>query len=324
MRLLFITSSRIGDAVLSSGILDFLQRQNPGIRITVACGPAAAGLFESWPGLEELIVIRKRPLALHWLELWLRSVTKPWNIVVDLRRSALSYFLICGKRYIPSKSLKDRHKVIELGDVLAVSNPPAPKIHFNDTHARKALDLLPDLQAHSYIAVAPSANWGGKIWDVENFAELLSRLTASNGILPGAKVAIFGASNEKEIARRLQSLLGNAIDLSGKIDLLTSAAIFARCKLYIGNDSGLMHVAAASGSNVLGLFGPSPAKVYAPWPSGNGKTMVVQTALSYEQLVYSPNFDYRSDQSLMGSLSVDMAEQAAIALWNKVEKEQAA
>ena len=90
MRLLFITATRIGDAVLSTGILDQLVRAHPGIRVTVACGPAAAGLFLHVPGLEQVVAMKKRPLTLHWLELWRASVGRRWDIAVDLRGSAVT------------------------------------------------------------------------------------------------------------------------------------------------------------------------------------------------------------------------------------------
>ncbi len=55
------------------------------------------------------------------------------------------------------------------------------------------------------------------------------------------------------------------IDLVGKVDLLTAYACLKRARLFVGNDSGLMHLAAAAGAPTLGLFGPSDERLYAPW-----------------------------------------------------------
>ena len=55
-----------------------------------------------------------------------------------------------------------------------------------------------------------------------------------------------------------------AVDLVGKLSLPEAAAVLARCALFVGNDSGLMHLSAATGTPTLGLFGPSPADHYAP------------------------------------------------------------
>ncbi len=67
MRILFVTSNRIGDAVLATGLLDHLLRAYPHARFTVACGPAAEGLFARMPRREQTIVFEKRPHSRHWL-----------------------------------------------------------------------------------------------------------------------------------------------------------------------------------------------------------------------------------------------------------------
>src|SRR5579884_1716386 len=69
MRILFVTATRIGDAVLSTGLLAHLIERHPAARLTIAAGPAAAALFSAVPGLERLVVLDKRRWALHWLPL---------------------------------------------------------------------------------------------------------------------------------------------------------------------------------------------------------------------------------------------------------------
>src|SRR5690606_21473969 len=66
MRILFITANRLGDAILSTGLLHELHLRFPKARFTVACGPAAAGIFEAMPNLERVIVMQKLPWAKHW------------------------------------------------------------------------------------------------------------------------------------------------------------------------------------------------------------------------------------------------------------------
>ena len=58
--------------------------------------------------------------------------------------------------------------------------------------------------------------------------------------------------------------LPQAIDLCGALTLPEAAACLARCALFVGNDSGLMHLAAAAGAPTLGLFGPTQTAEYAP------------------------------------------------------------
>jgi heptosyltransferase-3 len=99
MRILFITSSRIGDAVISSGVLERLRLDHPSARLTVACGAAAAPIFARLPGLERLIVFEKERFDRHWLRLWGRLVTTYWHIIVDVRGSGISLVLAPGPAY---------------------------------------------------------------------------------------------------------------------------------------------------------------------------------------------------------------------------------
>ena len=103
------------------------------------------------------------------------------------------------------------------------------------------------------------------------------------------------------------------IDLVGTEDLLTLAACLERAAIYVGNDSGLMHLAAASGVPTLGLFGPSREVHYAPWGE---RAAFVRTPLSYEELVGGTGYDYRSQDSLMTSLATETVERAALELLN--------
>ena len=104
------------------------------------------------------------------------------------------------------------------------------------------------------------------------------------------------------------------IDLVGQTDLLTAYACFERCALYVGNDSGLMHLAAASGMPTLGLFGPSKVELYGPW---GANAAAVRTDLSYDEILAQPGYDHRKSDTHMGSLSVEKAVAAAEALWRR-------
>ena len=76
MRLLFITATRIGDAVLSSGALAHLLESYPGLQVTLAAGPPAAPLFAAVPGVVRVITVTKQPYGAHWLTLC-QGVARP-------------------------------------------------------------------------------------------------------------------------------------------------------------------------------------------------------------------------------------------------------
>src|ERR1700734_2899175 len=100
MNILFITATRIGDAVQSTGVLGHLLELFPSARLTIAAGPLAAPLFEAVPHLDRLVTMRKRRHGLHWLWLYGKVVATRWDLVVDLRGSLISYLLSIRTRRI--------------------------------------------------------------------------------------------------------------------------------------------------------------------------------------------------------------------------------
>lgn len=260
MRILFITSNRIGDAVLSTGLVAHLLATHPEARLTIACGPLAAPLFARTPRLERLIAFDKRRFGLHWPLLWAALVGRRWDLVVDNRGSLMGYFLVSRRRARLIR--RPGPKIAEIGAILGLDPPPLPTIWTAPADEAKAEALLPP--PGPYIALAPTANWPGKIWPAERFARAFERIAAR--FLPGARAVIFAGpgAEEAERAAALRALLPGALDLSGRLALHEVGACLRRVALFIGNDSGLMHLAAASGAPTLGLFGPTPASVYAP------------------------------------------------------------
>jgi heptosyltransferase-3 len=311
MRLLFITATRIGDAVLSTGILDHLIRAHPGLAVTVACGPATAGLFTHVPGLSRVIPMPKLKLTGHWLKLWRACVARRWDIAVDLRGSAVTNLLRADRRIVRRGGRKGVHRIAELGGLLGLEPPPLPKLWLSDAERAAALRRIPP--GAPVLGLGPTANWPGKVWPAERFVALFDALATSP--LPGARVAVFAGPGEAERAAAEKVLRAlparRVIDLAGSLSLTEAAACLARCDLYVGNDSGLMHLAAASGAPTLGLFGPSPPEEYAP---AGPRAAFVRTPETMAELIGHPGYDHRTTGSLMGSLSVEAVVAAAEAL----------
>jgi ADP-heptose:LPS heptosyltransferase len=319
MDILFITATRIGDAVLSTGLLGYLIEHYPGARLTIAAGPVAAPLFEAVPGLERVIPVRKWPLAAHWLRLYGAVAARRWDIVVDLRGSAIAWLLAAGKRRVMAKGDQRQHRVRQLARLFDLDPPPGPRLWLSPAHARAAEAVIPP--GPPVLAIGPAANWRGKQWRAERFAELARRLTAPDGPLPAARVVVLAAAHERAQAEPLLAAFParRVIDLIGRVDLLTAAAVLQRSALFIGNDTGLMHIAAASGVPTLGLFGPSPIDQYAPW----GRCTATVRTLAAPETMFGEDFDHRTTDTLMDTLSVDMAETAARDLWSHAASEAA-
>ncbi len=261
MRILFITANRLGDAILSTGLLDHLIHAYPAARITVACGPVAEGVFHHMPSLDRIIVIPKQPFGRHWLPLWRTAVARRWDLVVDIRGSALS-FLVRTRQRAVMRGGGSGPKIVQLAAVLGVHPAPPPVVWFAPEDAARAAALSPP--GRPVIVLAPTANWAPKIWPAERFVDLFHRLTAT--CLPGAIPAVIAGPGDTEAAMAAPVLhaLPGAIDLIGRLSLPGIAAFLSRSRLFVGNDSGLMHLAAAAGVPTLGLFGPTSAAEYAP------------------------------------------------------------
>ena len=101
--ILFITATRIGDAVLSSGLIKRLADEIPNARFTIVAGPAAAPLFAEVPNLDRLIVFAKAKDGSHWFDLWRQVRNRRWGLVVDLRGSAMARFISTKRRAVQRK-----------------------------------------------------------------------------------------------------------------------------------------------------------------------------------------------------------------------------
>ncbi|MDA0220506.1 MAG: glycosyltransferase family 9 protein [Proteobacteria bacterium] len=313
MQLLFITSNRLGDAVLSTGLLGHLVERDADVEVTVACGPVCADIFGCLPGLRRVIALRKRPWAGHWRGLWQQTVATRWDEIVDLRSSPMTHVLR-GRRKSVRRKAGEGHRVAALARWYGLEAVPAPRLWSNVRHAGAGLAMVGP--GGPVLGIGPAANWQGKIWPPERFAELAGRLTGPSGPLAGGRIAVFGGPGEEALVRPvLEALPGDrTIDLVGGHHLLDVAEALRRCALFVGNDSGLMHLSAAARVPTLGLFGPSRVEHYAPW---GPFCEAVTTATAYDDL-FGPGYHRHTTGSLMGTLSVDMAEAGARRLLERI------
>ncbi len=281
MRILYVAPSGIGDAVITCGVLDHLVRAHPAPRITVACRPAVAGLFAAMPGLERIVVVRKRELALHWVSLWRQVFPTRWDLVLDFKGSGLAYLLRASRRALwPGRS--DAPMYVRCAGMLGLSPAPLPVAWTSATDRARAAALLPT--GVPLIALSPTAGWEPKTWPAERFAALFSAL--ANGPLPGAVPVILSGPGPREqaMAAPLLAALPQGVDLCGALTLSEAAACIGRCGLFVGNDSGLTHLAAAAGTPTVGLCGTTIARAGEMKPVGRAATWALASGPSMQEL----------------------------------------
>ncbi len=308
MNILFITCGPLGDTVLTTGLLSHLVKKYPNSRVTIACGPLGTSLFEGLPQCcERIIPLVKQKRHGHWIKLWRRVITTRWDIVIDMRNSAVSRLIFAKERHIktPNKLDKTRHWVEQNADVMALDHVPSPRLWFSDSQMTTAKSLI-NTSNTKVIGVGPTATWPPKTWPAENFITVLKTLTAKGGTYEKAKIAVFGAPGEEDIAAPVINAFpdNQIINLVGACNPGTAAAALSLCNLYIGNDSGLMHCAAAAGTPTCGLFGPTLDQNYRPW--GEHCTFV-RTPESFDELTNIAGFNPKTFRDcLMATLTPDM------------------
>jgi ADP-heptose:LPS heptosyltransferase len=187
------------------------------------------------------------------------------------------------------------------------------KIGIRPEERNKARALLPTAQK-TCLAVSIGTKLTVNDWGLENWQQLLSKLTQE---IPEATLVILGSSDEEERSEELISRWsGPKVNLCAKTSPRISAAVLERCALFIGHDSGPMHLAAAAGTPTLGLF-----SWYNPpgqWYPGNENWKFIRAL--YPRLPAGGwNHELRMKKSTtegIGLLHPELVFHSAMELWN--------
>ncbi len=139
----------------------------------------------------------------------------------------------------------------------------------DDKSAARVRNLLAQqgLEPHRFIQMHPGSRWLFKCWPPEHSAALLDRLTAA-----GMRIAVTGApdARERALVEAIFTACASAsrsriVDLTGALSLRELAALTREARAFVGVDSAPMHIAAAMGTPVVALFGPSGETEWGPW-----------------------------------------------------------
>jgi len=256
-QILFIAPTRIGDAVLATSILAHLLKTKPDAQVTIVTSTLSAPLFEGYPLLKRTIPVIKQTYNRHWLHVWRETVGTFWQEIWDLRGSAVTFALRTERRhwYRPSKIAMP--KVKYYGLLFGTGPLPYPTLWPRPADTASATQLMPD--GERFLIFAPIANWEPKEWPIAYYITLAQSLLS--GTFAGYRPVLICAPHERPRAMAFIEAMAvhNVLDLSqGEHPLLTIYACMQRAEGFVGNDSGLMHMASAARIKTLGLFGPTP------------------------------------------------------------------
>ena len=132
-----------------------------------------------------------------------------------------------------------------------------------------------------FIVLNPGGNWLPKRWPTERFAELADHLVQRHGV----KILITGREKDNVLAEGIAGKMKHSsTSLCGKTSIGELASIFKKAKLIISGDSGPMHIAVSTGSNVIAIFGPTLERITGPY--GKGRYRVIRKDIGCEVPCY--------------------------------------
>lgn len=258
--ILVFSFSFIGDAVLSTTVVHPLRQHFPNSHITFLVGPHAVNLFANDPQLDATFVYDNRGEHQGFygrLKLIKALRSQNFDLVVNLRDSFIAR-CIGAEHWGLLRGDKNRHAVTRYLEVLSnygvdITNAH-PHLQLTDAELTEAQRLLTEAEINSdklIIAVHPGGNWQYKLWRAKKYAALADLLTEKYD----ATILLFAGPHERKLQSEVADMMNSQPIIIDTDNLREVAALIASCNIYIGNDTGPMHIASAVGTRVIALFG---------------------------------------------------------------------
>ena len=287
--ILVIAMRYLGDVLLTTPLLHALRQAYPDARLDVLVFRNTAAMLEGNPDINHIITVPNRPKFVdHWRIL--RQLFRRYDLAVATQagdRPFLYSLLAAPLRVavVPQKNttgwwkrffvqrwtefdddnthtVLQHLKLLDLIDVPRCFSLIAPQI----SDAWRLVEQFPFLaDTVGYAVLHPHPQWTYKQWTVQGWIEVGQYLKQS-----GLKLVLSCGPAQEEmdyVAAIQRQLPEDTINLEGKVTLAQLAHIIALAKLYIGPDTGITHLAAATGIPVIALLGPTNPVKWAPWPS---------------------------------------------------------
>jgi lipopolysaccharide heptosyltransferase II len=289
LKILILKPSSLGDIVQALPVLRLLKKHFPASEIYWWIDSHLAPLLEGDPDLAGLVRFDRRRWGSprHWGEIW-RSVrwlrAQRFDWVIDLQslmRSGIFAWLANGEllvgldepregargfySLVARRSSFYLHAVDWYLEVLRLLDVP---VHWNFQWLPPRPDVAAAVRRKwpvaegRCIAIQPGARWPTKRWPAEHFAELIRRLAVTR---PGARFAILGSEDEQELGATISRAAPHCLDLTGRLSLPEMVEWLRLSELMIANDTGPLHVAAALGTPVFALYGPTEPRRNGPY-----------------------------------------------------------
>ncbi|TKB74942.1 MAG: putative lipopolysaccharide heptosyltransferase III [Nitrospira sp.] len=326
--ILIIKLRYIGDVLLATPTLRAIKAAWSDVRVTMMVNRGTEDVLSGNPDVDEIVVLDKGSLvAQSRLIAGLRS--RRFDTVIDLTDGDRSAFLSWisgapvrigfnaehrwrGKYYtqvvqpVPGVQHRIDRDLEALKPVNIQAGSKDPQLRLTPEEMNSADQLLDQLaiqRSQPIVILQPGARYWFKAWPPERFAELADRLASDYG----CQILIGGSRDEEALAQRIhEAAKSRPISMAGQATLKQFAAIAKCAALFVGNDSGAMHIAAAVGTPMVALFGPSNP---AEWGPRGNRAMVMYKGLDC-RACFHPTCE-RGELNCMKQLSVQEVFAAA-------------
>jgi ADP-heptose:LPS heptosyltransferase len=335
----------LGDGVLLSPTITALNESFPRIAIVLVAKPAVCELYAHDSRIAECISFTPSwfpgPENKHdgWTGFWqtvniLRKVecSVALNTASDTRTNLLVRFSGVGRLIsararhgdwlsseivAPELTLKhEAERQLELASAFLgkLLNPYPLRIQVSAEDEASAGALLDEIKGGEkpLAAIHPGANVSFKAWPPERFAEVGRFLVRSKS----CRIVVLGApGQEVALAKSLVESIGpEAVSLAGKMPPRTLLAFLRLCALYVGNDSGPMHLAAAAGCPTVAIFGATNPYRFAPYLTDDLKRVVLSPLFNIDLIDKARE----KGKNMLDAVTVDMVIKAIDELWTRV------
>lgn len=296
---LLISLTGIGNTIFFTPVVRNVRKIFPNATIYFLGTPATIAVVSGCPYVDELIMYEKEKMATLRRQLQFIKQLRKRQIDVTIcafsERSSIKFSLLSllsgakiragvnekGKGVFfthQTRPVHDRHEVEQNLDILRTltDRPLSSDIFFwvtgeDKQFAGKWIASAGIDTSCLIIGLHPGSAAGNphKRWPVENYSRLTQWLFEKYR----ANIIIFGGAEERKLADQVADSVSTAKIAAGEMTLKQTAAVLDRVDLFIGHDSGVMHMAAAREIPVIAMFGPTSPQMYAP--PGNRQSMVI-------------------------------------------------